>query len=64
MESLRPLLIQYYPDLFGGDNKQQFDAILERVVVEHNMLAASQIYCNITLKNLAELLEIDTEQAC
>nr|CDS26014.1 cop9 complex subunit [Hymenolepis microstoma] len=46
-----------------GGNSQKLDAVLERVVVEHNMIAASKVYSNITLKNLAELLEIETEQA-
>lgn len=63
VRSLRPLIIQYYSDLFGGENNQKLDAVLERVVVEHNMIAASKVYSSITLKNLAELLEIETEQA-
>lgn len=41
---------------------EQFLRVLERVVVEHNMLAASLIYTNISLKNLGELLEVDPNQ--
>lgn len=61
MRSLRPLLIQYYPHIFG-DEGQQLEEVLERVVVEHNMLAASYLYNNITLENLGELLEVESSQ--
>lgn len=61
MKKLRPSLIQYYPQLFEN-GEEQIGEILERVVVEHNMLAASYLYKNITLENLGELLEIDAKQ--
>ncbi|VDD75607.1 unnamed protein product [Mesocestoides corti] len=78
LRSLHPLLIHYYPQLFGSANEagdasvkgdgceqreQQLQDVLERVVVEHNMLAASLIYNNITLENLGELLEVEASQA-
>lgn len=64
LQSLQPLLIQYYPQLFGadGDRKQELAEVLERVVVEHNVLAASLIYNAITLTNLAELLGVEVNQ--
>ncbi|VEL07968.1 unnamed protein product [Protopolystoma xenopodis] len=37
-------------------------SILERAAVEHNMLAASLIYNNISLHNLGGLLEISSEE--
>ncbi|BHF67130.1 COP9 signalosome complex subunit 4 [Sparganum proliferum] len=97
LQSLEPLFIKYYPQLFFGgksDENTPMDAggqdvaeaaaaapgaggeapttsastrpiqnILERVTVEHNMLAASLIYNNISLSNLGELLEVDASRA-
>ncbi|CAL8105362.1 unnamed protein product [Calicophoron daubneyi] len=42
---------------------QTVQVLLERAVVEHNMLAASLIYNNISLANLGDLLEISTTEA-
>lgn len=60
--NLRPLIIKYYTDLFDGENNEKLRATMERVVVEHNLIAASKVYRNIKLENLAELLGIETEQ--
>ncbi len=62
LRSLQPQLVFYYPQLFGEKGDQHLAEVLERVVVEHNMLAASLIYNNITLENLAELLEVDVNR--
>lgn len=62
LNELRPLLLEYYPRNFENDSKK-LDEVLERVVVEHNVLAASYVYRNMTLKNLGELLETDAENA-
>lgn len=37
--------------------------ILEHAVIEHNLLAASKLYNNITLEGLGQLLEIPPEKA-
>ena len=37
--------------------------ILEHAVIEHNLLAASKLYNNITLKGPGQLLEIPAENA-
>ena len=37
--------------------------ILEHAVIEHNLLAASKLYNNITLKGPGQLLEITAEKA-
>ncbi len=37
--------------------------VLDRAVIEHNMLSASKIYNNITFGELGALLAIDSEQA-
>lgn len=37
--------------------------ILDRAVLEHNLLSASKMYSNITFDGLAELLEIDSRRA-
>ena len=37
--------------------------IVEKAVIEHNMLAASRIYDNITFKQLGSLLRLDQQQA-
>ena len=37
--------------------------ILEHAVIEHNLLAASKLYNNITLKGPSQLLEIPAEKA-
>ncbi|VDN21016.1 unnamed protein product [Dibothriocephalus latus] len=96
LQSLEPLFIKYYPQLFFGGKTEDTTAmdaggqdatveptapgaggetpttsasarpiqnILERVTVEHNMLAASLIYNNISLSNLGELLEVDASRA-
>ena len=40
----------------------QGTTILERAIVQHNMLSASRIYNNITLQELAVLLQISPEK--
>ncbi|KAF5402174.1 COP9 constitutive photomorphogenic subunit 4 [Paragonimus heterotremus] len=74
LRSLQPLFEKFYPHLLHSDTTSATDArpatgspsvqhLLERAVVEHNMLAASLIYNNISLVNLGDLLEISTEEA-
>lgn len=38
-------------------------SILERAVTEHNLLAASKLYNNITFTELGALLEVDPSRA-
>lgn len=46
-------------------NKTQFSGstILERAVIEHNLLSASKLYNNITFEELGALLEIPPMKA-
>ena len=37
--------------------------VLDRAVVEHNMLAVSKLYTNISFEQLGALLDIDSEKA-
>ena len=38
--------------------------ILERAVIEHNLLAASKLYNNISFEELGALLEIPPTKVC
>jgi COP9 signalosome complex subunit 4 len=50
------LLIRFQADLADGSK------VHERAIMEHNLLAASKIYNNITFEELGSLLEITPEQ--
>ncbi|KAF8568261.1 hypothetical protein P879_09656 [Paragonimus westermani] len=74
LRSLEPLFERFYPHLLHSDTTSVTDTrpatgspsvqhLLERAVVEHNMLAASIIYNNISLVNLGDLLEISAAEA-
>ncbi|VDP88958.1 unnamed protein product [Echinostoma caproni] len=73
LRSLEPLFEKFYPHLLkpNGSNThgkasgqaQSVEGLLERAVVEHNMVAASLIYNNISLVNLGALLEISPSEA-
>ncbi|TGZ58900.1 hypothetical protein CRM22_009371 [Opisthorchis felineus] len=74
LRSLGPLFEKFYPHLLHpppatgatvsagskppNTSSHSVQELLERAVVEHNMLAASLIYNNISLANLGDLLEI------
>ena len=36
--------------------------VIERAIIEHNMLAASKVYNNITFTELGSLLNIDADK--
>ena len=38
--------------------------ILDRAVIEHNLLSASKMYNNISFQELGSLLEIDATKVC
>lgn len=68
LQSLEPLLHKYYSHLLQSSSDSSstmtpVQTLLERAVIEHNMLAASLIYNNISLTNLGCLLEITSDQA-
>ncbi|THD25738.1 COP9 signalosome complex subunit 4 [Fasciola hepatica] len=77
LRSLDPLFEKFYPHLLQNLNvpsesstpvksvgqAQSVEGLLERAVVEHNMVAASLIYNNISLVNLGALLEISPSEA-
>lgn len=75
LRSLESLFRKFYPHLLQSDEPTgsplpsesrggtpSVQHLLERAVVEHNMLAASLIYNNISLENLGALLEISTAE--
>ncbi|TGZ58897.1 hypothetical protein CRM22_009371 [Opisthorchis felineus] len=79
LRSLGPLFEKFYPHLLHpppatgatvsagskppNTSSHSVQELLERAVVEHNMLAASLIYNNISLANLGDLLEITATEA-
>ncbi len=52
------LAVHQMADLSDGSK------VHERAIIEHNLLAASRIYNNITFEELGALLEIAPEQVC
>lgn len=58
VEALRPLLQPHQLDAKVDD-----ESVLDRAVVEHNLLAASKLYCNIKFDELGSLLRISPEKA-
>ncbi|CAH8469070.1 unnamed protein product [Dicrocoelium dendriticum] len=79
LRSLQSLFEKFYPHLLESTSStlaekppsgssiltggQSVQHLLKRAVVEHNMIAASLIYNNISLANLGDLLEISAEEA-
>lgn len=58
VSKLRPLLRPHQiAAQADGEN------VLDRAVVEHNLLAASKLYCNIRFKELGALLRVSPEKA-
>ncbi|CAH8469051.1 unnamed protein product [Dicrocoelium dendriticum] len=78
LRSLQSLFEKFYPHLLESTSStfaekppsgssiltggQSVQHLLKRAVVEHNMIAASLIYNNISLANLGDLLEISAEE--
>eukprot|EP00171_Calliarthron_tuberculosum_P014622 IDg14622t1 len=58
VEMLRPLLQPHQLDaLIDGES------VLDRAVVEHNLMAASKLYCNIKFVELGALLRVSPQKA-
>ncbi|KAL3319328.1 COP9 signalosome complex subunit 4 [Cichlidogyrus casuarinus] len=62
LDSLAPLLEKHYSGILGLEAEKK-KGLLERAMVEHNMIAASSLYTNIRLENLAKLLGVPIEDA-
>lgn len=58
VEALRPLLQPHQLDAKVDD-----ESVLDRAVVEHNLLAASKLYSNIKFVELGSLLRVSPEKA-
>ena len=59
-ELAAPASLMPHQKAVAGDGRS---VILERAVIEHNMVAASKIYDNIAFEQLGVLLEIGAEKA-